>query len=74
MTLKEYMNKKGYTNFDIYDIKLERGYISRKKDIEMPYEDHQIHIASGRRKGDIFIYLPCYYSSQYCHRAYIKFR
>lgn len=74
MTVREYMDRKGYTEFYIDDIKLERGYVSRKKDIEIAYEDHQIHIAGGRRKGEIFIYLPCYYSSQYCHRAYIKFR
>ena len=73
MTVKEYMKKKGYTQFSITDTTLERGYVSRKKDIEIPYEDHTIYMAGGRRKGQIFIYLPCYYSSQYCHRAYLKF-
>ena len=73
MTVMEYMKKKGYTYFEITDIKLERGYVSRKKDIEIPYEDHVLHMAGGRRKGQLFIYLPCYYSSQYCHRAYLKF-
>lgn len=74
MTVREYMNKKGYTKFDIIDTTLERGYVSRKKDIKIPYEDHEIHIAGGKRKGDMFIYLPCYYSAQYCHRAYLKFK
>lgn len=74
MTVREYMKKKGYTEFDITDTTLERGYVSRKKDIEIPYEEHEIYMAGGRRKGQWFIYLPCYYSSQYCHRAYLKFK
>lgn len=74
MIVREYMQNNGYTNFDITDMKLERGYISRKKDIMIPYEDHQLYTASGKRKGDFFIYLPCYYSSRYCYRAYLKFR
>ena len=73
MTVREYMDKKGYTEFKVTDTTLERGYVSRKKDIEIPYEDHVLHMASGRRKGQWFIYLPCFYSSQYCHRAYLKF-
>ena len=73
MTVREYMYKKGYTEFKVTDTTLERGYVSRKKDIEIPYEDHVLHMAGGRRKGQLFIYLPCYYSSQYCHRAYLKF-
>ena len=76
------MNKEQFTqlkidlmnnNFEITDITLERGYVSRKKDIEIPYEDHVLHIACGRRNGQLFIYLPCFHSSQYCQRAYLKF-
>ena len=74
MTVREYMEKKGYTSFEIIDTTLESGYVSRKKDIEIPYEDHVLHVAGGRRKGDMFIYLSCFYSSRYCHRAYLKFR
>ena len=73
MTVREYMDKKCYTNFEITDTTLERGYVSRKKDIEIPYEDHVIYMAGGKRKGQLYIYLPCFYSSQYCHRAYLKF-
>lgn len=74
MTVREYMNKKGYTEFKITDTTLERGYVSRKKDIQIPYEDHVLCMAGGKRKGQYFIYLPCFYSSQYCQRAYLKFR
>lgn len=68
------MEKECYTQFEIIDTTLERGYVSRKKDIEIPYEDHVLCLAGGRRKGQYFIYLPCFYSSRYCHRAYLKFR
>lgn len=74
MTVREYMNKKGYRDFCIIDTALERGYVSRKKDIKIPYEEHEIYMAGGRRKGDMFIYLPCFYSNHYCHRAYLKFK
>ena len=73
MTVKEFMKKKGYTDFEVIDTTLERGYVSRKKDSEIAYEDHEIYMAGGKRKGQWFIYLPCFYSSQYCHRAYLRF-
>ena len=73
MTVREYMDKKCYNNFEITDTTFERGYVSRKKYIEIPYEDHVIYMAGGKRKGQLYIYLPCFYSSQYCHRAYLKF-
>lgn len=74
MTVKEYMDKKGYTDVKITDKKLERGYVSRKKDTEISYEQHELYMARGRRKNEMFIYLPCFHSSQYCYRAYLKFR
>lgn len=63
-TLKEALDQ-GYI---IVDRKYQRGYISRKIN-EM---DQTIKVAGGRRAGDLYIKLPCYKSTQYFFRAYLK--
>ena len=65
MTVKE-LKEKGYVNTDI---KYQRGYVSRKNynpDIQTVYT------AGGKRKGDKYYLVPCYNSTQYCYRQYIK--
>ena len=51
------------------DIKLQRGYVSRK-----PKDDllREVYVASGSRKGQYYILVPNYQSTQYCYRQYLK--
>lgn len=50
------------------EMKYQRGYISRRADIgEAP-----VHVAGGRRKGELYILLPCYHSTTYCMRQYLR--
>jgi hypothetical protein len=45
----------------------QRGYISRKIDPN----NQVVMVAGGNRKGDKYILLPCWHSTQYCIRQYI---
>lgn len=45
-----------------------RGYVSRKSDIN----NAAIQVASGSRKGEYFVMLPSWQSSQYCVRQYLS--
>lgn len=57
--------KDGYTQ---NDLKYQRGYVSRKVDIRK----QPVLIAGGSRKGQLYILLPNFDSTQYCFRAYLK--
>lgn len=49
------------------DIMLQRGYVSRK----VCKDTQPVHIAGGRRKGQLYILLPNWESTQYCYRLYL---
>lgn len=64
MTYEEAI-KKGYTDADT---KYQRGYISRKVNtMEQPVQE-----ARGSRKGELYVLLPCFTSTQYCIRQYLR--
>lgn len=49
------------------DTKYQRGYISR-----LAAPDAQlVRAAGGTRKGQLYVLLPCYCSTQYCIRQYL---
>lgn len=64
MTYQDAINQ-GYKDADC---KYERGYISRKADPK----EQPIHVAGGNRKGDMYVLLPCFCSTQYCIRQYLS--
>lgn len=58
---------KGYK---LGDTAYQRGYVSRKAYID----DLPVHKAGGRRKGQLYVLLPSYRSTQYCIRQYLVVR
>jgi len=50
------------------DMKYQRGYVSRKSDIGKS----PVHVAGGRRAGELYFLLPCYDSTIYCMRQYLR--
>lgn len=56
--------KAGYS---IADSKYQRGYVSRKVDqFEQP-----LQVAGGSRKGQLYVLLPAYNTTNYCRRVYL---
>lgn len=49
------------------DAKYQRGYISRLTDPGA----QPVQTAGGNRKGQLYVLLPCYCSTQYCIRQYL---
>ena len=45
----------------------QRGYVSRKVDLG----EQIVYEAKGKRKGELYILVPCYTSSRYCFRHYL---
>lgn len=45
-----------------------RGYVSRRSNID----DLTIHAAGGSRRGQFFVLIPSWRSTQYCIRQYIS--
>lgn len=50
------------------DTAWERGYVSRKTDTRYA----AIQAAGGSRKGEYYVLLPSWRSSQYCVRQYLR--
>ena len=64
MTYREAIEN-GYTDADT---KYQRGYVSRKANTkEQPVQE-----AGGSRKGQLYVLLPCFTSTQYCIRQYLR--
>ena len=63
MTYKQSISA-GYKNADT---KYQRGYISRKIDPD----NQPVLTAKGNRRGQKYVLLPCYHSTQYCIRQYL---
>ena len=64
MTYQDAINQ-GYT---IYDKSYQSGYVSRKADLLKAV----VHTAKGNRKGEQYILAPCWRSTRYCYRLYIR--
>ena len=64
MTYGEALNN-GYRDSDI---QFERGYVSRKCNVL----DQSVKTAGGNRRGQLYVSLPCWCSSYYCYRQYLK--
>lgn len=45
-----------------------RGYVSRRVDIGK----QSVKTAGGNRKGQLYVELPCFHSSQYAIRQYLS--
>ena len=63
------MKLKDFENVSFYSVTLERGYISRKN---FDFDEQEVHVAKGRRKGEKYIIAPCYYSTRFCERMYFR--
>lgn len=63
MTYKEAIAN-GWENADMT---FTRGYVSRKADID----EAECHEAKGKRKGQLYVLVPCNISTQYCYRLYL---
>lgn len=64
MTYKE-AREAGYIDGDM---KYTAGYISRKTNID----NQPVKVAGGSRKGQLYILVPCWHSTTYCFRLYLK--
>lgn len=49
------------------DTTCQRGYISRRADPDA----QPVRVAGGSRKGQLYVLLPCYCSTQYYIRQYL---
>lgn len=53
----------------VYDLKAERGYVSRRlRDMD----NLKTGVAKGRRAGEKYVLFPRFDSSRYCYRMYYK--
>lgn len=50
------------------DRRYQRGYLSRKTDPNAA----PVQVAGGHRKGDLYVLRPCYHSTNYCIRQYLR--
>lgn len=55
------------SGYKVADTKYQRGYISRRADPGA----QPVQVAGGNRKGQLYVLLPCYCSTQYCVRQYL---
>lgn len=51
------------------DTKYTRRYVSRTK---FELDEAECHEGKGRRKGQLYILAPCWESTTYCYRHYLK--
>lgn len=52
-----------------YDVRWQRGYVKRR---HWNLHDAPIHVAGGKRKGQLYVLMPSWKSSRYCYRLYLK--
>lgn len=64
MTLKEAL----LSGYKKADCTYQRGYVSRKVNVD----EQTVYTAGGSRKGEKYVLLPTWESSQYCIRQYLK--
>ena len=69
MTVGEFNKACADGKIVLYDMKSERGYLSRRlKDSDTLTTG----VARGRRAGEKYVLLPRWDSTSYCYRAYYK--
>ena len=69
MTLGEFNKAWNMGKIVLYDMKSERGYVSRRlKDSDALTTG----VARGRRAGEKYVLLPRWDSTSYCYRVYYK--
>lgn len=69
MTLGEFNEAWNTGKIVLYDMKSERGYVSRRlKDSDLLTTG----VARGRRAGEKYVLLPRWDSTSYCYRAYYR--
>ena len=69
MTLGEFAHAYENGKIVVYDIKSERGYVSRRlKDSDLLTTG----VAGGRRAGETYVLLPRRDSTSYCYRVYYR--
>ena len=69
MTLGEFNEAWNTGKIVLYDMKSERGYVSRRlKDSDILTTG----VARGRRAGEKYVLLPRWDSTSYCYRMYYK--
>ena len=69
MTLGEFNEAWNMGKIVLYDMKSERGYVSRRlKDSDTLTTG----VARGRRAGEKYVLLPRWDSTSYCYRVYYK--
>ena len=69
MTLGEFNEAWNTGKIVLYDMKSERGYVSRRlKDSDTLTTG----VARGRRAGEKYVLLPRWDSTSYCYRVYYK--
>jgi len=69
MTLGEFNEAWNMGKIVLYDMKSERGYVSRRlKDSDTLTTG----VAGGRRAGEKYVLLPRWDSTSYCYRVYYK--
>ena len=49
------------------DQRYQRGYVSRTCDPD----EQEVYEAKGYRKGQLYVLLPCSYSTRFCVRQYL---
>lgn len=54
------------------DITYTRGYLERKTPLDEREVKTVKRSGGGRRKGDLYVEIPCYHSSKYHYRVYLK--
>lgn len=69
MTYGEFLKAIDDEKIVVYDVKSERGYVSRRlKDSDTLTTG----VAGGRRAGETYVLLPRWDSTSYCYRLYYK--
>ena len=69
MTYGEYCRALADGKIVGYDIKTQRGYVSR---LLKDSDTLTMGIAKGRRAGEKYVLMPRYDSTRYCYRFYYK--
>lgn len=51
------------------DMQYQLGYVRRRN---FDLNEARLHVAGGHRKGELYALAPCYNTSRFCLRVYLK--